>query len=262
MENKPYIIFTIGNPCSGKSSFSNVITTKTNYIKVDDLDPLQEIFKGDSILVKNNLKFSEKELLWNNFKDNLKFTNSLWDINLKEEPCNIYSKPSETGGYNILDPLVWDLILKFRAENITSEENYIFEFSRGLDKKYLKMHDISTEQVYIKAFSEIISNIKSNNTNFLIINFESNFEDRQIRNKIRFEEGGHYISDKGMNEIYKNDIFKYTSETYDYLEVDSLKVPVVSVHVPHLDKEHRDSFFLDVYEQSLDYFNNVNKEFK
>ena len=67
--------------------------------------------------------------------------------------------------------------------------------------------------------------------NILNVNLISSLETRKNRNRIRFENGGHYVSDDTMDNVYSKDIFKYTKtwENFGYLLVDERTIPVYTI---------------------------------
>ena len=65
----------------------------------------------------------------------------------------------------------------------------------------------------------------------LVLAFVSSLETRKNRNRIRFENGGHYVSDDTMDNVYSKDIFEYTKtgENFGYLLVAGQTIPVYTI---------------------------------
>ena len=59
----------------------------------------------------------------------------------------------------------------------------------------------------------------------------SNLDIRKERNTQRFLNGGHYVSNETMENVYSSDIFDYskTIENLGYLIIDEKKIPVFTI---------------------------------
>lgn len=70
-----------------------------------------------------------------------------------------------------------------------------------------------------------------NNVNCIIINLVSNLDIRKEKNTQRFLNGGHYIPNETMENIYSSGIFDYskTSENLGYLTIDKKKIPAFTI---------------------------------
>lgn len=249
----PDIIFVIGNPCTGKSSFSEMILKNGEYEKIDDFSVLKEIFEGDEIIYNNlNKPYFEKK--WNIFLDKTIYTKKIWP-NFKDIKGTIYSNPNETGGFNIVDCSVWNLVLEISAKKIKKGKKYIFEFSRGYDKGFSRLYNIKKEDVYKTSFEKIYNSIDKNSI-ILVLYFKSTLDQRLKRNQERYKNGGNLVSEKGMNEIYKEDFIKTERKNgIEFLTVCNKKFPVYFIENPDLKKEKREAYFLNEYNSSLRYLN-------
>ena len=65
----------------------------------------------------------------------------------------------------------------------------------------------------------------------MMLKIVSSLEIRKNKNRIRFENGGHYVSDDTMGKIYSKDIFGYTKTgtNFGYLLVDGRTIPVYTI---------------------------------
>lgn len=153
--------------------------------------------------------------------------NKIWEeYNDNINSINHYTKPAELGeGHDIIRPILWDYIIKYSV--INSEKHNIIQFSRGCDELY----DIEfSENAYFHSIKGFINDLQ-NSDNCIIVNLVSSLELRKNRNKIRFENGGHYVSDETMNNVYSKDIFEYTKigDNFGYLIVDDKIIPVYTI---------------------------------
>ena len=138
-----------------------------------------------------------------------------------------YSRKSLSGdGHDIIKPILWDIILKKSVEKDKSRNN-IIQFSRGYDELYEKEfgHD-----VYNRSILAIINALKERN-NLLIINITSDLNVRKIRNYIRYQNGGHFVSEDTMNKVYGYDIFAYNqlSDNRGFILINNIKIPVYTI---------------------------------
>ena len=118
---------------------------------------------------------------------------------------NHYTKPANLGdGYDIIRPILWDYIIQMAVAN--SETHNIIQFLRGKAELYESQF---SQNAYFHSIESFINTLKNSN-NCIVVNLVSNLETRKNRNRIRFENGGHYVSDDTMDKIYSKDIFEYT----------------------------------------------------
>lgn len=110
---------------------------------------------------------------------------------------------------------------------IKKESNNIVQFSRGNDKIY---NMAFSENAYFRGIGILINNLESSD-NTIIINITSKLKVRKIRNKKRYENGGHYVSDNTMDNIYADDTFEYKKigANFGYLEISNKLVPVYTI---------------------------------
>ncbi len=197
----PKNIIVVGNSCAGKTTFIEFFKSFYNiYTDIDDLAPLLEMFMIDDISNSKNID----EFI--NLKNKLVFMKDIYEHYLNDFP-NIehYSVIAKNGeGHDIINPDLWDIILKKSVE-ILKNENNIIQFSRGRDEEYEKKYG---KDVYKRSL-EIILQELDNRTSTIIINLVSNLKMRKQRNKNRYEQGGHFVSEDTMDNVYKDDIFQY-----------------------------------------------------
>lgn len=79
---------------------------------------------------------------------------------------------------------------------------------------------------------EIILHELDDKTSTVIINLVSDLKIRKERNKIRFEQGGHFVSEDTMNNVYKDDIFKYehVGENKGIINLLGINYPVYTIN--------------------------------
>lgn len=218
----PNNMIVIGNSCAGKTTFIEYYKNLYDiYLGIDDLEPLIETFMLDDLLYQNKIEKFKK------IKNKLKYANGIWEeYNDNINSINHYTKPAKIGdGHDIIRPILWDYIIKYSV--INSEKHNIIQFSRGCDKLY----DLEfSENAYFRSIKGFINKLQ-NNDNCIIINLVSDLEIRKDRNRIRFENGGHYVSDETMNNVYSKDIFEYTKigDNFGYLIVHDKIIPVYTI---------------------------------
>jgi len=108
-----------------------------------------------------------------------------------------------------------------------SETHNIIQFSRGSDELYELEF---SENAYSHSIKGFINDLQ-NSDNCIIVNLISSLETRKNRNRIRFENGGHYVSDDTMDNVYSKDIFEYikTGKNFGYLLVANETIPVYTI---------------------------------
>ena len=197
----PKNIIVVGNSCAGKTTFIDFFKSFYNiYTDIDDLAPLLEMFMIDDVSSGKNLDD------FINLKNKLIFMKDIYNHYLNNfSNIEHYSVIAKNGkGHDIINPDLWDIILK-RSVGVLKNENNIIQFSRGRDEEYEKKYG---NDVYKRSL-EIVLQELDNKTSTIIINLVSDLKMRKERNKIRFEQGGHFVSEDTMDNVYKDDIFQY-----------------------------------------------------
>lgn len=197
----PKNIIVVGNSCAGKTTFIDFFKSFYNiYTDIDDLAPLLEMFMIDDVSSSKNLDD------FINLKNKLIFMKDIYNHYLNNfSNIEHYSVIAKNGkGHDIINPDLWDIILK-RSVGVLKNENNIIQFSRGRDEEYEKKYG---NDVYKRSL-EIVLQELDNKTSTIIINLVSDLKMRKERNKIRFEQGGHFVSEDTMDNVYKDDIFQY-----------------------------------------------------
>lgn len=218
----PNNIIVIGNSCAGKTTFVDCFKSYYNiYSDIDDFEPLSETFMIDDLIYANKIK-EFKEI-----KKELIYTKKIWEeYNNDINNINNYTKPAVSGnGHDIIRPILWDEIVQMSL--IKKESNNIVQFSRGNDKIY---NLAFSENAYFRGIGILINNLE-NSDNTIIINITSKLKVRKIRNKKRYENGGHYVSDNTMDNIYADDTFEYKKigANFGYLEISNKLIPVYTI---------------------------------
>lgn len=172
------------------------------------------------------------------------------------------------GGFDIIDPKVWDKVLISTIKKLHPEKFYIFEFSRGIDPKYLTFFKISKEKIYERCF-ELIFTARPEIKEAMIIHIKCNFFNRLKRNQKRKKKNDHFVAEKVMRSIYSKDIFHYIRRgfNYGYLS-ETVKIPVYSINNSrNLGLSKLQKYFrVEIY-KALGYYNSmvlskINKEVK
>lgn len=218
----PNNIVVIGNSCSGKTTFVDFFKQYFDiYADIDDLKPLLEMFMIDDVS-RNNDIIKLKEI-----ETKIKYMKEIYNIYIKKFPNIEHYSIKEGEGHDIIEPILWDIILR-KAVMIDKEKNNIIQFSRGKDAKYEK--ELGND-VYSRSLLEIINSLE-NKKDLIIINLTSDLDIRKKRNYIRFENGGHFVSDNTMDNIYNQDIFNYKQidENRGYITLDNNDYPVYTIN--------------------------------
>jgi predicted ABC-type ATPase len=243
---KPKIVIVIGSSCAGKSTFVKYYNKYFNntYNEIDDYWALQEIFEMDDSLWKGN--FQEFIL----YKNKLKYCFEIWEtyINAIEKGKDVKqylcTKYAIGGGHNIIKPLLWNKILKFSLRDIKKNEFYIIQFSRGED---FSQNKIMSSNAYDESLQIIVNSFDSVE-NILIVNIVAGFNLRKKRNTNRYLNGGHYVSEETMSNVYKNNIFLFnkTLENWGYKIINNFKIPVYQIiNNKDLKEINKNSYFLN-----------------
>ncbi len=211
----PKILIVIGNSCAGKSTFVRYYNNYFDHIynEIDDYSPLREVFNIDDILWRGELQ----EFI--SYRNRMKFSLEIWEAynkilkEGKDVKKYLYTKSAMNGGHDIIRPLLWDKILKFSLQNIENDKLYIIQFSRGRDSKYEK--ELSFNDIYDRSLRIIIDGINPELIqDMLIVNLSASLEVRKRRNTNRYLDGGHYVSDETMINVYNKDIFTYNKLSF------------------------------------------------
>lgn len=220
----PQIIFLVGAAAAGKTSLAKIIKNEFPVYKIlTDLDELKKLAE----LEKKNKIFNRIKLF-------------------------------SSGGFDIIDPKIWDEILISTAKKIFPGKFYIFEFSRGLDPKYSTLFKLSKYEIYNCCFQLIFRTkpeIKFRNA--LIIHVKCNFSTRIKRNQERKKKNRHFVSKKVMKNIYSEDIFHYVPYGFNYGYFDELlKIPVYSIdNSKELILSKRKKYFRIELYKALNFYN-------
>ena len=178
---------------------------------IDDVSNGKKL--DDFINLKNKLVFMKD--IYNHYLNN--FSNI--------EHYSVIAKNGE--GHDIINPDLWDIILK-RSVGVLKNENNIIQFSRGRDEEYEKKYG---NDVYKRSL-EIVLQELDNKTSTIIINLVSDLKMRKERNKIRFEQGGHFVSEDTMDNVYKDDIFQYEhiGDSKGVINLSGVNYPVYTIN--------------------------------
>ena len=250
----PNNIIVIGNSCAGKTTFIDYLKKIYNiYLDIDDLNPLLETFMLDDLLYQN--KITE----FKQIKKKIKYVSKIWEeYNSNINSINHYTVPAKCGdGHDIIRPILWDYILQMAVAN--SENQNIIQFSRGRDKLY---ESEFFDNSYFRSIRSLINDLK-NGDNCIIVNLVSSLDVRKLRNNIRLKNGGHYVSNDTMDNVYSQDIFEYTKtgENFGYLIIEEKCIPVFTISNDKMLNDIELNRFLSYNVDSvIKYYNNFKEE--
>ena len=229
----PKHIIVIGNPCSGKSLFVDYIVDyfSNYYISIDDYNSLYNVFFLDDAIRTS----SDVCEVLNKYRASNKVTNVINKYFLLYKKgileTSLFTKSNCNGGYDILRPELWDLIIEDSLKELCNGKHYIFELSRGTDQQYMSYKAITKYQVYDSAILMMIEKLHCSPDEVLIVNLTADYETRIMRNNHRALCGGHYVSDMAMKNIYAEDIFatRYPNEN-SMFTVGTFSIPFVTIN--------------------------------
>lgn len=114
------------------------------------------------------------------------------------------------GGFKILDPSVWDECLARAAKKHRERRRVIFEFARGHAEDYLAYHKLASEHAYAPSFRELKTILPVDIwMHSVVVHVHAPFNLRRSRNDSRRLQGEHFVNDRVMEEVYKEDVFHY-----------------------------------------------------
>ena len=250
----PNNIIVIGNSCAGKSTFIDFLKKIYNiYTDIDDLPPLLETFELDDISSKGNLDDLKT------LKSKIVYMKDLYDEYIQTFPnISHYSIMAENGqGHDIINPILWDMILE-KAVTFAKEQNNIIQFSRGKDEDYERQFG---NNVYERSLQSIIKKLP-NKEETIIINLCSDLKTRKTRNRIRYENGGHFVSDETMDNVYSDDIFDYEhiDSNRGFIILNGESYPVFTIfNDKTLSNIELNQFMLYNLNEIINYFNESRK---
>lgn len=245
----PSNIIVLGNPCTGKTTFINILTKYFDvYSKIDDIKPLQEVFYIDDTIRKNVAILMESE-----FNKNIRYCKDIIEEYKMDCPkINYYTKPSKNKkGHDIIRPVLWDKIIEYAIRD-DNNINKIIEFSRGKDELYEKEYG---EDVYQKSIKEIFKYLVNKNDT-IIINIKAPYSIRIERNKERAKSGGHYVSDNAMEKVYKKDYFN--SKKYDKFSTLNLyneKILVYNMNNSQINRDKLEEYIIQKIKNMVKIYN-------
>ena len=134
-----------------------------------------------------------------------------------------------------------------KAVIFAKERNNIIQFSRGKDKDYERQFG---KNVYERSLQSVIKELP-NKEETIIINLSSDLKTRKSRNHIRYEKGGHFVSEETMDNVYGDDIFNYQ-------HIDSNKEFII-LNNKTLSNVELNQFMLYNLNEIINYFNEFRK---
>ncbi|MEX0297794.1 MAG: hypothetical protein AB3N28_01900 [Kordiimonas sp.] len=234
--------WVIGPPGAGKSTAVKLLAKRLkNYQLVNDLHHLQGVFALDALSLnylstpaetRSNLPtivedfrasfplFDEERL-----QDRVELLNST-----KASTVNLPTRMLSGGGFDIIQPQLWDLILEDAAKSIESN-SFIFEFSRGVDREYLDFHSINADQVYDQSFKTIFAHIADESWihNSVLVHLSCPHLLCLERNELRRVKGEHFVDETVMKSVYKIDPFKLRNFEGGFAVFGNHRLPILSI---------------------------------
>lgn len=259
LKKVPKHVIVIGNPCSGKTAFTDHMMDYFSdyYTAIDDYGALCDVFAlDDCIRSTSNIleilsEFKRKGKAQTVVNDYL----NLYDSGTLKS--SLYTIPNSNGGHDILRPELWDIILEECLLSLCNDKNYIFQLSRGTDQQYMCYKSISKQQVYDDSLLMIIRKLSCPTNDILIVNLTADYETRTLRNKHRALCGGHYVSDLAMKNVYTEDVFtqKYPDKS-GILTIDTFSVPYITID-NSLEVNNISKHFFKIIQVVLDGYNRL-----
>lgn len=238
---RPFFIFIVGLAGVGKTAISKELIRRfPSLTHVSDLAPLKELFEIDHV-TREALNGSNDVKLGIQLTRMKNLEITYWEHMLNERigkirsgetrSINIQTILADNGGYDILDPQVWDDVLTLSVSKLYTDKCYVFEFARGTDVAYAEKYNLDFSTIYLRCFQLIGQKIDIlSPQNSLIIHVYVRNNENLRRNDLRRLNGEHYVANHVMESIYKTDIFEYhqLSKGYGILSPE-LPIPVISV---------------------------------
>lgn len=250
----PNNVIVIGNSCAGKTTFTECLKKLYDiYTDIDDLAPLLEIFELDDISSKR--KLDDLKAL----KSKIIYMKDIYDEYIETFPnISHYSIKAKKGhGHDIINPVLWDMILE-KAVIFAKEQNNIIQFSRGKDEDYERQFG---NNIYERSLQSIIKELP-NKEETIIINLSSDLKIRKFRNYRRYENGGHFVSEETMDNVYGNDIFNYEhiDSNRGFVILNGESYPVFTIlNNKTLSNVELNQFMLYNIKEIINYFNKSRK---
>lgn len=169
-----------------------------------------------------------------------------------------YSVMTKNGqGHDIINPVLWDMILE-KAVIFAKEQNNIIQFSRGKDEDYERQFG---KNIYERSLQSIIKELP-NKEETIIINLSSDLKTRKSRNHMRYENGGHFISEETMDSVYGDDIFNFEhiDSNRGFIILNGESYPVFTIlNNKNLSNVELNQFMLYNINEIINYFNELRK---
>lgn len=195
--NCPLWIFVVGPAAAGKSTIARLLAKQLGDCEVaGDLEALTALLRTEE---------GEKGPLAQDAH-----CTPQAPTNLKHEPESSHIVRLADGGFKILDPRVWDECLARAATKYREERRVIFEFARGHDEEYLRFHGLAPEHAYDPSFRELKAILPMDIwMRSVVVHVHAPFNLRRSRNDNRRLQGEHFVNDRVMERVYKEDVFRY-----------------------------------------------------
>lgn len=259
IKKMPKHVIVIGNPCSGKTAFTDYIIDyfSNYYTSIDDYGALCDVFALDDCIRSTSNILATLDEFRLKRKAQTVVNDYLNSYHSSESALSLYTIPNSNGGHDILRPELWDIILEESLLGLSDNKNYIFQLSRGTDQQYMCYKSISKQQVYDDALLMIIRKLKCRANEILIVNLTADYEIRILRNRHRALCGGHYVSDIAMKNIYAEDVFaQKCSNKTGILTIDTFSIPYITVD-NSLEVNNICKNFFEIIQIVLDRYNSL-----
>ncbi len=243
---RPKVMLIIWPSGAGKTTFIKAINEE--YEHLNDLHPLKEVFLIDGS--EEISKIDENSVLY--FKDYL-MKRKIWS-------SSVFSQ-FNGDGYDILEPEVWDEILLRLMENIEIDKKYIIEFSRWKDLNHQQKKWYNLESTYDYFLQLVQNELKKKNIesrDIITLFIDSDMESRIERNRIRKEQGLHYVSERTIHRVYGESLcpIKWNISILEWRNRQNNSLALYRINNSlKIDPDELNSFFLKEFNKAIKIFN-------
>lgn len=186
-------IALVGPPASGKSTFARcVLQARPELQHASDLGALQELcafYAGREV----------EAVYWP-------------ELSRADPRHDERMRLLSDGGFDIIDPGVWDEALHRTIRRYREAPAVALEFARGVDLSYLSMHRVPAADAYLPSFRLLLKDLENTETALIVVHVSAPLAVRLGRNDARRSAGEHFVADSVMRSVYSEDVLRNVSE--------------------------------------------------